>query len=66
MKLQAPTGTTGELHLNGRAFVIDNKGQVDVPEHLLGSSIWAKGYTVVPPKDSSKPVTSDVASKDKV
>lgn len=48
MKLQAPDGTTGELHLNGRSFDIDKNGQVEVPDNLLGQSVWQQGYTVVP------------------
>jgi hypothetical protein len=51
MKLQAPQGTTGELHLNGRAFVIDKNGQVDVPDELISHSVWEKGYTVVDHKE---------------
>jgi hypothetical protein len=82
MKLQAPNGTTGELHLNGRSFDIDKNGQVEVPNNLLGQSVWQQGYTVVPTSpqtaseivahltnEASKPVkqtASDNAGKDKV
>jgi hypothetical protein len=71
MKLQAPHGTTGELHLNGRSFVIDKKGQVDVPDNLIGQSVWQQGYTVVPEPEPNSvradPVEARTqTSKDKV
>lgn len=55
MKLQAPNGTTGELHLNGRSFDIDKNGQVEVPDNLLGQSVWQQGYTVVPESVRTEP-----------
>jgi hypothetical protein len=46
MNLQAPNGQqTGELHLNGRSFVIEN-GLVEVPDNLITSAVWQSGYTV--------------------
>ena len=56
MKLQAPQGKTGELHLNGRTFDIDKKGQVEVPDEFVGQSVWQQGYTVVPEPVRTKPV----------
>jgi hypothetical protein len=60
MKLQAPNGTTGELHLHGRTFDIDKNGQVDVPDELVGSKLYADGYTTVREKTAvivpAKPV----------
>ena len=67
MKLQAPDGITGELHLNGRSFVIDKKGQVEVPDGLLGQSVWQQGYTVVAPiaQPQQKPEPEQSTGKDK-
>ena len=48
MKLQAPQGKTGELHLNGRTFDIDKQGRVEVPDEFVGHSLWQQGYTAVP------------------
>lgn len=50
MKLKAPDGTTGELHLHGRTFDIDKKGQVDIPDDCISSKLWSDGYTVAPEK----------------
>lgn len=53
--LKAPQGVSGDLHLNGRSFSIDKNGQVEVPDDLIISAVWEKGYTVVadaPAKDA--------------
>jgi len=67
MKLQALDGVTGELHLNGRSFAIDKKGQVEVPDGLVGQSVWQQGYTVVAPiaQLQQKPEPEQNAGKDK-
>lgn len=45
MKLKAPDGKTGELHLHGRSFPIKN-GLVEVPDECISSKLWQDGYTV--------------------
>lgn len=50
MKLQAPKGKTGELHLNGRSFVIARDGTVEVPDEFVNSSVWSQGYTAWQPE----------------
>lgn len=70
MRLQAPKGTAGELHLHGRTFDIDKNGQVDIPDDLISSKIWSDGYTVAPEKQVEEPVKQKPevsnAGKDKI
>jgi hypothetical protein len=69
MKLQAPDGTTGELHLHGRTFTIDSSGQVEVPDELVGSHFWQQGYTVAQAENEPAKKTTYEASpsgKDKI
>jgi hypothetical protein len=67
MKLQAPSGFTGDVHLHGRSFVVDKKGQVEIPDNLLGQSLWQQGFTVVVESDPKavKPIANEVTGKDK-
>lgn len=46
MRLQAPPNTTGDLHCHGRSFPIAADGTVEIPDDLVGSTIWQMGYTV--------------------
>jgi hypothetical protein len=58
MKLQTPEGFTGDVHLHGRSFVVDDKGQVDIEPEFIGSQLWAHGFTVAPlPETKTKPAT---------
>jgi hypothetical protein len=46
MRLQTPDGFTGDVHINGQSFVVDDKGQVEIPPEYVGSSLWAQGFIV--------------------
>jgi len=48
MKLQVPKGFTGDVHLNGRSFVVNDRDQVEIPDEFIGQSLWGQGFTVVP------------------
>lgn len=67
MKLQTPDGFTGDVHLHGRSYVVDKKGQVEIPDNLLGQSVWQQGFTVVAPSEPNtvKPIANEVTGKDK-
>jgi hypothetical protein len=48
MRLQTPNDFTGDVHLHGRSFTVDNKGQVEIPDEAISSLLWEQGFTVVP------------------
>lgn len=48
MRLQTPSGWTGDVHLHGRSFAVDNNGQVEIPDEAMSSTLWEQGFTFVP------------------
>ncbi|MCX7067333.1 MAG: hypothetical protein NTW85_06545 [Methylococcales bacterium] len=60
MKLQVPKGFTGDVHLHGRSFAVNDRDQVEIPDDLISSSLWGKGFTVVPPVQL-KPIANNVS-----
>ena len=48
MKLQVPKGFTGDVHLNGRSFVVNDQDQVEIPDEFIGQRLWGQGFTFAP------------------
>lgn len=66
MKLQTPKGFTGDVHLNGRSFAVNDRDQVEIPDELVGQRLWGQGFTVVPECKPKAVVNDAPAAKEKV
>jgi len=66
MKLQTPTGFTGDVHLNGRSFAVNDRDQVEIPDEFIGQRLWGQGFTVAPECKPKAVVNDAPAIKEKV
>ncbi|MCK9622191.1 MAG: hypothetical protein M0R47_16845 [Methylobacter sp.] len=57
MKLKIPSGHAGNVEIKGQLFTPDKNGQIDVPDKLISTAIWQKGFTVAPPEAQPEQIT---------